>query len=103
MAQASTDVFCTQILEELLQENDQAVHVYFLLAMANHAGGHDETASEYITEGEAVIERLGLSEDDPAVQGFKSLKVIALLERHVNRHCCSSLRRDIFTPKSILF
>ena len=66
---------CLQILEELLQENDQAVHVYFLLAMAYHAGRQDETAREYITDGEAIIERLGMPADDPAVQGFESLKV----------------------------
>lgn len=77
-----TDALKMQILEELLQENDQAVHVYFLLAMAYHAGGHDDTASEYITEGETVIERLGLSADDPAVQGFESLKVCCVTYCH---------------------
>ena len=64
-----------QILEGLLQENDQAVHVYFLLAMAYHAGGQDESALEYITEGEKVIERLAMPANDPAVQGFESLRV----------------------------
>lgn len=77
-----TDASQMQILEELLQENDQAVHVYFLLAMAYHAGGHDDTASEYIAEGETMIERLGLSADDPAVQGFESLKVCCVTYCH---------------------
>ena len=61
-------------MEDLLQENDQAVHVVFLLAMAQHAGGDDEAASETITAGEALMQRLQVPEDDPAVAGFSQLK-----------------------------
>ena len=69
-----------QILEDLLQENDQAVHVVFLLAMAQHAGGDDEAASETITAGEALMQRLQVPEDDPAVAGFSQLKAIPLFD-----------------------
>jgi hypothetical protein len=64
-----------QILEDLLQENDQAVHVVYLLAMAQHAGGDDESALETVTTGESLMERLQMPEDDPAVLGFSQLKV----------------------------
>lgn len=71
----------TQILEELMHENDQAVHVVFLLAMAYHAGGDDSIALEYITEGETLITRLAIPSDDPSILGFQKLKVGSKFER----------------------
>ena len=64
-----------QILEDLLQENDQSVHLYFLLAMAHFAGGDKETALEFITEGEELMSRLGVPGGDAAAKGFQTLKV----------------------------
>ena len=64
-----------QILEDLLQENDQNVHLYFLLAMAYHAGSNPEAALEYITEGQELMQRLQTPSDDPAAAAFQKLKV----------------------------
>lgn len=64
-----------QILEELLQENDEAVDVYYLLAMSHHAGGDHETAQEVLEEGEQLMQRLGVPQSDPSVEGFAKLKV----------------------------
>ena len=80
-----------QILEDLLQENDQAVHVVFLLAMAQHAGGDDEAALETITSGEALMQRLQVPEDDPAAVGFTQLKVISLSKGRLEDSIHSSL------------
>lgn len=64
-----------QIMEELLQENDQTVHLYFLLAMAHHAGSNPEAALEYIGEGQELMQRLNVADDDLAASSFRKLKV----------------------------
>ena len=64
-----------QILEELLAENDQAVDVWYLLGMCQHAGGDDESAQATLEEGEALAARLGVLATDPSAIGFAQLKV----------------------------
>ena len=64
-----------QILEELLAENDQAVDVWYLLGMCQHAGRDDESALAALEEGEALAARSGVPATDPSAVGFAQLKV----------------------------
>ena len=63
-------------MESLLEENDQDIHVVYLLALAYHAGGDSETALEVVQRGEALLAaNKQLKLDDTVTTGFAKLKV----------------------------
>ena len=59
-----------------MAENDQDIHVVYLLALAYHAGGQSDTALEVLGDGEKLLEANKHHQDiDMILTGFATLKV----------------------------
>ena len=79
-AESCTKVFlyvmwCIQVLEDLLKEDDSDPNVWYLMALCYHAGGHFSEALDAIAKGEGALQVTSgskLAKEEPA---FGELRV----------------------------
>lgn len=64
----------SQVLEQLLEENDQDPNVWLLLALCYQGGGDLEAALEAAEHGLQLCRQLGLPADDDMVAGFEAVQ-----------------------------
>ena len=68
-------VWCIQVLEDLLKEDDSDPNVWYLMALCYHAGGHYLEALDAIAKGEGALQVTSgskLATEEPA---FGELRV----------------------------
>jgi hypothetical protein len=63
-----------QILDSLLCENDEAPHVWHLLALAYYAGSCFEEAEEALQQGEKLLATACVAHDEETVGLFHELR-----------------------------
>ncbi|KAL4421299.1 hypothetical protein ABPG75_010590 [Micractinium tetrahymenae] len=64
----------SQVLEQLLEENDQDPNVWLLLAMCYQGGGDLESALEAAEHGLQLCRQLGLPAGDEMLAGFEAVQ-----------------------------